>query len=295
MSQQTPNLSPFKMSIAKSILKRAIDYQKQISKSPLSNEFIERSTPVLWRGENVPGNIVTVGTNPSAKEFLNQHNELLENEKARFFIRENHVSLEEYRNDDSKLEKTIEYYRMYFNRDTAYTSWFGRKGGGKLEAFVNGMGGSFYNSSSYKPVIHMDLFPFPTRKQIGRMKEKEELLNSDFVKNSVIDLLAFLEPSLIIILGKEHCERIERVEKETYLREVQFLSDFPDAAYQIGYYSLKKIPLLGLHFKPSEQFIGLGSKRDANGLSHGTYGSSASLTYIGEQIRQHSKIVHNES
>ncbi|WP_394171763.1 hypothetical protein [Guptibacillus hwajinpoensis] len=295
MNQHTPNLSPSKMSIAKSLLKRAIDYQKEISESPFDNEFIKRSTPVLWRGENVPGNIVTVGTNPSAKEFLNQHNELLENEKARFFIRENHVNLEEYRYDDSKLEKTIDYYRTYFERDIAYRSWFGRKGGGKLEAFMNGMGGSFYDAKAYTPVIHMDLFPFPTQKQIGRMKEKEELLNSDFVKNSVVDLLAFLEPSLIIILGKEHCERIERIKKETYLGEVQFLSEFPDAAYQIGYYSSKKIPLLGLHFKPSEQFIGLGSKRDENGLSHGTYGSSASLKYIGEQIRQNTEKVHNET
>lgn len=295
MSQHSPNLSSSQMVIAKSLLKRAVDYQKEISESDLSNEFIERSTPVLWRGESIPGNIVTVGTNPSAKEFLNQHNELLENEKARFFIRDNQVSLEEYSHDDSKLEKTIDYYRTYFDRDTAYRSWFGRKGGGKLEAFMNGMGGSFYHSSSYTRVIHMDLFPFPTRKQIGRMKEKEELLNSEFVQNSVVDLLAFLDPSLIIVLGKEHCERIICAEKETYLGDVQFLSEFPDAAYQLGHYSSKKIPLLGLHFKPSEQFIGLGSKRDINGLSHGTYGSSASLTCIGEQIRQHAKKVHNES
>ncbi|MBN8209892.1 hypothetical protein JI666_14140 [Bacillus sp. NTK071] len=295
MSQHSPFLSPSQMKLAKVLLTRAVDYQQEYSQSANSDELIERATPVLWRGENVPGNIVTVGTNPSAKEFLNQHNELLENEKAKFFIRERYVSLEEYKKDDCQLEKTIDYYRTYFDLDTAYKSWFGRKGGGKLEAFMNGMGGSFYDANAYTRVIHMDLFPFPTRKQIGRMKGKEELLNSDFVKNSVVDLLAFLEPSLIIIVGKEHCERILRFEKETYFGGVQFSSDFPDAAYQIGYYSSEKIPLLGLHFKPSEQLIGLGSKRDVNGLSHGSYGSSASLRVIGEQIRQHAKKVHNET
>ncbi|TKD69289.1 hypothetical protein [Pseudalkalibacillus hwajinpoensis] len=286
MSQPSSNLSPSQMKMAKYLLKRAIDYQQECSKCTISDELIERATPVLWRGENVPGNIVTVGTNPSSKEFLNQDNELLAVAKARFFIREPHVSLEEYKEDDQQLEKTIDYYRTYFARNTAYRSWFGREGGGKLEAFINGMGGSFYNSNEYTPVIHMDLFPIPTRKQMGRIKLKEELLNSDFVSNSLVDLLAFLKPSLIIVLGKEHCERIVHSQNETYLGDVKFPRDFPDAAYQVGYYSTNKIPLLGLHFKPSEQFIGLGSKRDGNGLSHGTYGSSASLKLIGEQIRK---------
>jgi len=57
--------------------------------------------------------------------------------------------------------------------------------------------------------------------------------------------------------------------------------DYPDAIFQVGVSSRFQVPVIGLHFKPSEQFIGLGNRKDENGVSHGTYGSAEHLRQIG--------------
>ena len=278
------SLSASQLSMAKSLLKQAIHYQQEVAKSL---ELIERAAPVLWRGQIKPGNIVTIGTNPSAREFLTKDQTLLEKERASLYIRDTTVANDQ--KDEDHLENTIESYYTYFKRDTAYRRWFGKENGGKLEAFMNGLGGSFYASDHYTPVVHMDVFPYATYKKMGQIPSKEKWLQSDFLHELLRDTLRLLKPSLLVILGKEHCRRLSEKDHLFSLREVTFSTEYPDARYQLGYYSDQRIPLIGLHYKPSEQFVGLGNKQDINGVSHGTYGSRAALCELGQELNEHLK------
>ncbi|MFY2253210.1 hypothetical protein ACOSZH_25270 [Priestia megaterium] len=192
--------------------------------------------------------------------------------------------MKEYVEKDILLNKTIQYYCSYFNRKTAYSSWFGKKNGAKLEGLLNGMGGSLYDTRDFANVIHTDFFPIATRSQMGKISTRQEILDSPFAKKFLRDVLEFLKPSLIIILGKEHCKRFELWEREFHFESLESVNQFPNAKYQIGFHSRLNIPVVGLHFKPSEQFVGLGGKSDENGKSHGAYGTKISLNTIGEGI-----------
>lgn len=209
---------------------------------------------------------------------------MLLGKKSRFYVREKGTSLEEYEKNDSQLESTIEMYSSYFERDTTYRSWFGKKNGAKLEGFLNGMGGSLYSTHNKKRVVHTDFFPIPTRSQMSKISSKDNLLESEFAKDFIRDTLDFLSPSLIIVLGKEHCSRLA-IGKEFSFNNTKPIKGFPDAKYQIGYYLQLEVPVVGLHFKPSEQFIGLGgNKADLNGKGHGDYAKRQALEYMGEEI-----------
>ncbi|MBX0356082.1 hypothetical protein [Halobacillus sp. Nhm2S1] len=278
-------MSRSKMHAAMSLLKKATDIQIELNKTPFKRELIDRATPVVWFGENVIGNIVTIGTNPSSREFLGRDKKLLTENQSRLYIREDGVSLEEYKQDEQQLKASIRCFRTYFHRNSAYRNWFGKDNEAKLEGFLNGMGGSLYRANTYTPVVHTDFFPIPTRSQMGKLREKEQLLNSEFTKDLLAETLYFLAPSLIVVLGGEHCKRFDTMNTNGKFGEVKSVADFPAARYQLSTYSRLKIPVVGLHFKPSEQFLGLGGKSDANGRSHGEYGKRSSLYHIGKEIQ----------
>ena len=280
-------LSTSQRSRAKSLLKQAIHYQQEFEKSL---ELIDRAAPVLWRGQIQPGYIVTIGTNPSAREFLTKDQTLLEKKRASLYVRDQDLSVKNYQNDEDQLEKTIESYCTYFQGDTAYRRWFGKENGGKLEAFMNGLGGSFYPSDHYDPVVHIDFFPYATYKQMGKIPSKEKWLQSIELNELLRDTLRLVNPSLMVILGKEHCQRLSENDHLFSLKEVMFSTEYPDARYQLGFYSNKRIPIIGLHYKPSEQFVALGNKRDRNGVSHGTYGSRAVLFELGQELNDQLKL-----
>ncbi|MFF2178014.1 hypothetical protein ACFVT8_16370 [Lysinibacillus sp. NPDC058147] len=294
MNKMINLLSPLKVERAKSLLKRATRYQAELSQTPLEHEVIDRATPIVWFGNASPNNWVTIATNPSSKEFLDTDGTLLLGEKSRFYVRGKGVSLEEYEKNDKQLESTIEMYNSYFERDTAYRSWFGKINGAKLEGFLNGMGGSLYSTHNMKEVVHTDFFPIPTRSQMSRISSKNNLLESQFAKDFIRDTLDFLSPSLIIVLGKEHCSRLASG-KEFIFNSPKSIKDFPDAQYQIGFYHQLEVPVVGLHFKPSEQFIGLGgSKADLNGKNHGEYAKKEALNEMGSEIMTELKVLfHN--
>lgn len=284
-------LSPLKVERAKLLLKRAIRYQADLSQTRLSHEVMDRATPIVWFGSPSANNWVTIATNPSSKEFLDTDGTLLTGKKARFYIMEESVSLEEYEKNDSQLESTIEMYNSYFERDTTYRNWFGRKNGAKLEGFLNGMGSSLYSTHNMKRVVHTDFFPIPTRSQMSKISSKDNLLKSQFAKDFIRDTLEFLSPSLIIVLGKEHCSRLA-LGKEFSFNNSKLIKDFPDAQYQIGFYHQLGVPVVGLHFKPSEQFIGLGgNKADLNGKGHGEYAKKVSLNQMGNEVLNELKAV----
>lgn len=266
------------------LLIRAALYQEKLSQNTWAEEIIPQSTPILWFGEPEKKNWVTIATNPSTREFLGRNNELLLGEQSRFFVRNEGTSLKEYTNNDQELNETIEFYRTYFERKTAYRSWFGKREGGKLEGFLNGMGGSFYRSHKYKRVVHTDFFPISTKSQMGKLSQKSDLLDSDISFSLLRDILDFLEPSLIIVIGKEHCSRFERLEDGNVFGTKNRIANFPDACFQAGFSRRFSVPVVGLHFKPSEQFIGLGGGKDCNGVSHGEYARKAKLRGIGREV-----------
>ncbi|NEU30584.1 hypothetical protein GN156_07270 [bacterium LRH843] len=284
MNEMIKPLSPSKTELAKSLLKQAIRYQAELSKTSLAHEVIDRATPIVWFGNISKNNWVTIATNPSSKEFLDTDGTLLLGEKSRFYVREKGVSLEEYERNDKQLESTIEMYNSYFERDITYRGWFGKQNGAKLEGFLNGMGGSLYSTPNKKRVVHTDFFPIPTRSQMSRISSKDSLLGSPFAQEFLQKTLDFLSPSLIIVLGKEHCSRLA-LEKEFNFEEIKLIKDYPGAKYQIGFYPQLGVPVVGLHFKPSEQFIGLGgNKTDLNGKGHGNYATKKALRFMGEEI-----------
>lgn len=291
LNEMIQPLSILKAERAKALLKRAIRFQAELSQTPIAHEVIERATPIIWFGDITPNNWVTIATNPSSKEFLDKDGSLLLGEKSRFYVREKGVTLEEYEENDKLLESTIEMYNSYFDRDTAYRSWFGKQNGAKLEGLLNGMGGSLYSTENRKRVVHTDFFPIPTRNQMSRINSKDSLLESQFAKDFIRDTLDFLSPSLIIVLGKEHCSRLA-LEKEFSFEKAKLVKEFPDAKYQIGFYHQLGIPVVGLHFKPSEQFIGLGGNRvDKNKIGHGDYAKKISLNKMGNEIIDELKVL----
>jgi len=78
---------------AKSLLIRATNYQAELLNTNLKNELIDRSTPVVWFGNPGRKNWVTIATNPSTREFLDGKDGLLLAGNARFYVREQGVSL----------------------------------------------------------------------------------------------------------------------------------------------------------------------------------------------------------
>ncbi|WP_227394877.1 hypothetical protein [Jeotgalibacillus aurantiacus] len=278
-------LSPEKLNEAVMLIQKAVDLQQSLHQTVFAGQVLDRSIPVVWFGRRAPGSLVTIGTNPSSKEFLSSDGNLLPQEKSRFFVREEGVSLYDYQMDEASLSETVTHYQTYFERKTVYSGWFGKRNGAKLEGFLNGLGYSFYQSDLLMPAVHIDFFPIPTLKQMGQIKDREGVINTPQICSLLTDTLHFLSPGTILILGKEHCARFRQFYPDTSLSEPQALDGYPSARYEMGYSKTFQAQVIGLHFKPSEQFLALGGGADRNGLNHGSYGGRETIRRLGEMIR----------
>ncbi|AJD92566.1 hypothetical protein JMA_32490 [Jeotgalibacillus malaysiensis] len=281
-------LSHQQLSEAINLIRKAADLQESLQDTVFADQVMARSIPVVWFGRRSPGSLVTVGTNPSSKEFVASDGSLLAAEKSRFFVREKGVSLYQYQQSEQSLIETVEHYQTYFERKTVYSSWFGKRDGAKLEGFLNGIGYSFYKETGMPLAVHIDFFPIPTLKQMGTIKGREGVMDSPDIKTLLTDTIRFLSPGKILILGKEHCERFQRFYPETKLGDIHEVEGYPDARFQKGFSEEFKAEVTGLHFKPSEQFLALGGGADDNGLSHGSYGGREAIRQIGEAVARRS-------
>ncbi len=274
--------------LAKKLLQEAVEYQMTLEKSAFADQLIDQTTPVLWFGDATRSSWVTIATNPSRTQFLDRTGALRFDETGPLFIRPKSMSWEDYLQEET-LTDSIRRFNRYFKQPNVYRTWFGRPGGGKLEGFLNGLGASFYEKT-FDPVIHLDFFPFPTHHYMGAIKERSVLEDSPFGQTFLLRLLELFSIKGIILLGKEHTGRFAKLEPDidwTTYRP----TDYPNAIFQVGFSSRFQVPVVGLHFKPSEQFIGLGNRKDENGVSHGTYGSAEHLRQIGKIVRE--KVVKN--
>jgi len=269
---------------AKKLLTEAVQYQIELKNGRMKEELIEGTTPVLWFGDATKKSWLTVATNPSAGQFLKKDGTLRFDSTGPFFLLDPGMSLETYLTDDN-LEQSIRKFNDYFKQKDIYKTWFGKEQGGKLEGFLNGLGASLYDSS-LQSVIHTDFFPFPTKRYMGTISMRHELEQSVFGQTFFMKLLPLFSLHGIILLGREHTDRFRKLDSSTVWENPFSLPDYPDTIVEFGYSAGLDLPVIGLHFKPGEQFLGLGSRVDENGRSHGTYGSTNGLREIGKHVRE---------
>ncbi|WP_215146205.1 hypothetical protein [Exiguobacterium qingdaonense] len=256
------------------LLQDAIRFQQALCETPLGKELITKASPVLWYGRPGPNQWLTIGTNPSRGEFLHRDGTPRTGEDQKFYWR-NALSFEDYLGNEEALQDTIERASTYFESGRATTSWFGKSGGAKLEALLNGMGRSFYDEPA--SVVHVDFFKFATYEQMGKIKNGRDWLEHPTSIELLERTIGYIKPSRIIVLGRDNCRTFLGFSTRGQL------ATHPAITYEIGRHE-SGIPMIGLHMKPSEVFVGLGNGYDSNGLHYGSYAKREHLLEIGQAV-----------
>lgn len=195
----------------KVLLRNAILKQNQLFTDPYwATELLPFAPPVLWFGDlrsDLP-KIVTIGANPSRREFLpsananqNVYNNYLVGQNARFYVSNIQFTNLPYISNQI-LDQIIKSYNDYFSVNP-YRTWFGSNDGGKVEAFINGLGASFYNNNYDYRGIHIDLFPFATMSDYRSIFNlcNNSLFQTNWAQNFLIDLIKRISPEKLIIFG----------------------------------------------------------------------------------------------
>lgn len=191
--------------------------------------IVKDSFPILYFGDieaydNSKRRIITVGINPSDKEFKKEGDS---------FIR-----FPDWKGNRKNLTQVL---NDYFKKDHPYKNWFN-----SYEPILNGANCSFYENEDYDRAIHTDICsPLATKKtwsELGR-KQQQSLIEDGFELWKL--LLDELEPDIILIsVGREHFERMRKkidVSKGTCISRFTDRKDRkPRSSYYIYKYSLKK-------------------------------------------------------
>jgi hypothetical protein len=189
------------------LLVQAILKQKELYKDPQWQvELLPYASPVLWFGdlESNLSKIVSIGANPSRREFLNSataDTNNYQNYLHRFYLFDSPIY--ELNNiSDETLEGITNSYNNYFSNQP-YRTWFGRLNGGKVEALMNGLGGSFYNNDLIFRSIHIDLFPFATISNFTEIYElcNDTLFQNKWAQNFLTELVLRIYPEKLIVFG----------------------------------------------------------------------------------------------
>lgn len=209
------------MDTVRKLLLQAITKQQQLYPDPRwAAELLPYAPPVLWFGDlNSPQpKIVTIGANPSRREFLpsananqNVYNNYLVGHKARFYV--SNIPFANLLNiPNQTLDDIIKSYDDYFTKNP-YAIWFGNHGGGKVEALINGLGASFYSNSYDYRGIHIDLFPFATMSNYTRIINlcNKSLFHTNWAQNFLLSLIQRIKPEKLIIFGISNYRSILRI------------------------------------------------------------------------------------
>lgn len=143
-----------------------------------------------------------------------------------------------------------------------------------LEALLEGMGRSFYDGSA----LHIDFFKYATSRQMGQLRTGRQWMEHPTSLDLLERTIRYVTPSRLIVLGRDNCAAF------TGFTHSERLDAYPSARFELGYHATLHVPMVGLHFKPSEVFVGLGNGRDAFGLHHGSYAKREHLIRIGAAI-----------
>lgn len=193
-----------------------------------ATQLPSRCPPVLWFGDATSSKpkILTIGANPSRKEFLSDSSSramdkvrragdesllsYLEPPKHRFRILSMSEALADILTSENLQREIIDSYNGYFRRNP-YKKWFGhnRDDSYNVEGFLRGFGASYYDWEAVPhQAIHIDLFPFATLDDFARLKEMAQrvFFADGWARSLVGRLIEFLSPTTLIIFGRTNCE-----------------------------------------------------------------------------------------
>ena len=232
------------------IIQDAIDKQEALLKNGWKDVLISDGNdgvvpPIVWFGNmnSKKPKIVTIGVNPSNKEFCDDKGNLLREKRIKF---------------SNKINELTESYNTYFEKKP-YTRWFGKMNGNwAVEGLINALDASFYNNDIYKhQAIHIDLFPFATSQ---KFKSKSDICVSDLAENdlfvtdwtydSVSNLIKNIQPKRIIIFGRTNIECFEKYVREASTRCGSIsISDEKEIKYRIGEVNIEnmQIPIVFIY------------------------------------------------
>jgi len=244
-------MSEFSVNKDVELLKAALTKQRELrEKDNWRNEIPGLSPPVLWFGNsNQAEKVVTIGANPSRREFLDKRNgRYLQASKQRLHHLKT-ANIQEVLRDERTLREIVKSYNRYFHRNP-YRSWFGKPQGSKVEGFLNGFGASLYG---VKPIgaVHTDLLPFVTKSDFSELNEsalKVDLFQNRWARNFFEKLMAYLKPSTLIVFGRKNAEYFDRYFQRIALNKSYTINGKKIAEYSVSRFKLLNhaIPLVGL-------------------------------------------------
>jgi uracil-DNA glycosylase len=138
-----------------------------------SESSVQASLPVLFFGDALTAQVATVGLNPSKREYLDPHGEILAGRSQRFATTTSLGAVSRAGLSDGQATEAIEVMRDYYDdgRPT-YGSYFGH-----LTHFLSGIGTSYRERSA----THLDLVQESTDPVWSRLgpRERSGLLARD--------------------------------------------------------------------------------------------------------------------
>ncbi len=200
------------------LLMKAVEKNVELwSCSKWNTELIDIAPPVLWFGNlmSEKRKILTIGANPSRREFFESREGRVPLKKPRLTLLTDRQDLQILDQNESIRKRIIDGFNHYFDdrgNENPYTQWFGKKSGGKVEGFVNGMGASFYETSDLKlSAVHADLFPFATMKNFTVIKKQvvTDLFSEGWAPNLLGDIIDLVNPIAVIVQGKGNVEQFK--------------------------------------------------------------------------------------
>ncbi len=159
------------------------------------------STPVAFRGDQPTARVVSVGINPSIREFLSRSGVELNGDRRRFETL-NSLGVESMEDVTETMGERIRQRCMNYFRDTPYMDWFT-----PMEHLVHNIAdASFFDGSAY----HLDLVHWATNPLWSRLgkSEQQRLLIRD--RPSVREQLSNPSLEVIYLNGKTVCEEVSQ-------------------------------------------------------------------------------------
>lgn len=157
------------------------------------------STPVPFRGEVSNARVVTVGINPSIREFYTRSGTELGGDLRRFETTAS-LGVESGVNLSDAMRSRMHQRCLNYFRGNPYLDWFG-----PMEGLIQDItGASFFDGGAY----HLDLVHWATNPLWGQLSGtlRRELLDGD--RPAVIDQLARNSLEIIYLNGRTVCEEV---------------------------------------------------------------------------------------
>lgn len=134
----------------------------------MRNQIVQRSIPVPFFGNIERARVATISINPSFNEFVDGEEKLLIRPQKRFVDRAvlGVSDLDMLNEDQSELLYCS--LLNYFQHNPFYDKWFK-----KLDNYVGDLLGTSYNTGT---MVHLDVYPWATKKAWGKLQKLEGTL-----------------------------------------------------------------------------------------------------------------------